>query len=119
MRVYWLILLCSFTILSCQEGKIEAPETVLHDTVMIDMIIDAFVLNAAYAETFGAVRDSISEAFSQQLFQQHNIPENVFLENLEWLQLHPEKLDKIYDKVLEKLDTLEDEAHSKRYKTQN
>jgi hypothetical protein len=114
-----IIILSVLLVMACKQNQMEPPQTILPDSVMIDMIVDAFVLNAAYAETFGPVRDSVSDVFTEQLFRHHNVPEEVFVENMEWLNLHPEKLDILYDRVLEKLDTLEDKVNADRYQQRN
>ena len=69
---------------------------------------DAFILQSAFAQTYGEVRDSMSDVYTQQLLDKFEISREVYEENMEWLFKQPEKLDSIYAQMLKRAEYLED-----------
>ena len=93
---------------SCQESSIIPPPTLLPDSTLVKVMTDAFILQSAFRQTFGGVRDSMSEVYAQQLLTKYDITMDVYDENMRWLGRQPEKLDSIYAKILQRAGSLED-----------
>ncbi|NND09047.1 MAG: DUF4296 domain-containing protein [Saprospiraceae bacterium] len=97
-----------FVYLSCAKAGEQQPIEILPDSTLVVVMTDAFILQSAFRQTFGDIRDSMSEVYTQQLLSKHGITLDVYNTNMEWLSRHPEKLDSIYAKVLQRAGSLED-----------
>ncbi len=92
---------------ACKERALLEPATRLDDSTLVLLMTDAFILQSAFRQTFGAVRDSMSEVYTQQLLQKYDISKEVYDDNMRWLDAHPGKLDSIYAKILDRASNLE------------
>lgn len=93
---------------SCQDSHIEPPPDLLSDSTLVNVITDAFILQSAFRQTFGDVRDSMSAVYAQQLLTKWDITKEQYDKNMQWLSRHPEKLDSIYARILQRAGSLED-----------
>ena len=91
---------------ACLARHIE-PENKISDSTMVNIMTDLYALNAAFAETFGTVKDSISSVYMKQIEKQYSITKAQLEENLEYLRSDPVKLDSIFNQILRKIDELE------------
>ncbi len=72
--------------------------------VMIEVLADAHVAEAALQNLHGPKRDSLALRYYQQIFAIHGIREEDFTYTYEQLRRQPEQLDEIYGKVMARLD---------------
>ena len=61
----------------------------------------------------GKPKTEYASAFTQQVLEKHNVSEESFTESLRYYSFHIEKMDKIYEEVINRLGTLESEVHQK------
>lgn len=104
--LYSLTIVAAF--FGCYSSDLVEPEVLLSDSVMVNVMTDSYILNNAFHQTTGTVKDSIAHIYSDQIFEKWGVDKDVFTNNLEWLYRNPARLDSIYEKMLDRLDRLED-----------
>ncbi len=92
---------------ACEYGQIDPPEVILEDSLLVKILTDSYILNAAFHQTAGSVKDSIGKAYKQQILDKYQITRVVLDQNVEWLYAHPDKLDSIFQMMLDRMDILE------------
>jgi len=99
------IIIC-LILFGCRDTEFE-PENKIPDSTMVSIMTDLYALNAAFAQTFGTIKDSISNLYIKQIEEQYAITETQLNENLEYLRRNPAKLDSIFDRILDRIEVLE------------
>lgn len=91
--------------LSCNRQKIAAPEHLLTESQMIDIMTDVQIIEADInnRKTKGMNTDSVAIMFYNQLFEHYGITDSVFRESLEHYTLDPAALENIMDSVTNRL----------------
>jgi hypothetical protein len=92
---------------ACVKKQISPPEVLLTDSVLINLLTDSYILNAAFNQTAGSVKDSVGQAYSRQILDKYQITQEVLDQNINWLYAHPQKLDSIFDLMMDRMDYLE------------
>ena len=82
----------------------------LDDSTLVLVLTDAFIMNAAFAQTFGIVKDSISQEYARQIERKYNLSQEALEANIDYLYNDPARLDTFFDKMLERIDYLDDNA---------
>ena len=81
--------------ISCeQQNNLTIPED-----RMIELLLDAHILEATLMEASNSVKDSVSEVMYQQFYTIHGIKPEEFRKNLEIIQNDPELTNKIYKRL--------------------
>jgi hypothetical protein len=101
----------------------ELPRGLTKDSViprseMISILVDVHILEAALQiqRNKGADPGVPGDFYYQQLFSRYKISKEKFRKNLSWYESDPEKLRKMYEEVIRKLDTLQKQSASGKIK---
>ena len=108
------LLTCFLTIFflaSCNERKPaeqKKPEWLMDEKTMVDIITDIRITDAAtYINTGAPPRDKMKDrAF---IMKKHHVADSVFLKSHEYYTSHPEMINHIYEKVVDRLSEMEAE----------
>jgi hypothetical protein len=92
---------------ACTERSWEEPEIKLEDSLVVRILTDSYILNAAFNQTFGTIKDSVSLVYSKQVLGKYGVSAEVLDANLLYLSHDPMKMDTIYQGMLDRLDELE------------
>lgn len=84
----------------------EPPVVMLSDSVLVNILADSYILSAAFNQTAGATKDSISDAYRQQIFDKYEITQEILDENVEW-RYAQEEMDTIFNRMMDRLNYLE------------
>ncbi len=93
---------------SCAENNEEA--LTIPEDKMVEMLMDAHLLESALQDVSHTKRDSTKNAFYDQFYEIHGTSEKEFVENVEIMDKQPKMLSRIYSKVMEELSKVEAEA---------
>ncbi len=106
--IFWVLvlLLCA----CARPGSNRTDFEMLDDSTLMLVMTDAYILNAAFAQTFGVVKDSISQAYARQIEEKYNISQEALEANIDFLYNDPARLDTFYDLLLQRIDYLDDNA---------
>lgn len=105
MMYRWILV--GIFLLSCSTEDEFPEEMYIPDSTMVKMMADAFVLNAAFADTYVAKKDSIAKEYTHQLMTKYGVSEEQFQLNLDRIHGQPEKLDSVFKDMLKLIDDLE------------
>lgn len=98
--------------LSCSTDRMDPPETLLDDSLLVNILADSYILNAAFNQTAGTVKDSISKSFQKQIFDKYQISQDVLDQNVEWRYAEG-RMDSIFNMMMERMNYLEGHISSK------
>jgi hypothetical protein len=85
----------------------EPPQVLLGDSLLVNILTDSYILDAAFNQTAGTVKDSISKAYSQQIIDKYQVSQEVLDENIQWLYSQ-NRIDTIFQMMMDRMDYLED-----------
>ena len=85
-----------YLLLGCQSQKIVDEPRIFDDSLMVKIMTDAFILHAAFADTYGLAKDSMSQVYSEQLLTRYDITQEEFDLNLDRIFSNPEHADTLY-----------------------
>lgn len=94
------------------EGHLLPPE------MMVEVLADAHVAEAALQHLHGPKRDSLAQQYYRQIFAIHGIREEDFTSTYEQLRRQPERLDAVYGEVMARLDRFRSGVYSSKPSTQ-
>ncbi|NND35238.1 MAG: DUF4296 domain-containing protein [Saprospiraceae bacterium] len=86
----------------------EAPEVKLTDSILVNILTDSYILNSAFNQTYGVVKDSIGKVYSQQILDKYQVSEEILEANIQWMYQEPGRMDTIFQAMLDRLDYLEE-----------
>ena len=104
----WLL----WSSVSCATEHMDPPEIILNDSLLVNILADSYILNAAFNQTAGTVKDSISKSFQKQIFDKYQIDQDVLDRNVEWRYAEGQ-MDSIFNMMMERLNYLESHISSK------
>lgn len=92
-----------------QEPK---PEIMLSENQMIQLIADINLAEASlnYKRNKGITLTKFKEPVFALIFEKHGLTRQILEDNLSWYNQNPVLMEKIYDSVLVRLNTIRDEA---------
>ncbi|MBK8504093.1 MAG: DUF4296 domain-containing protein [Saprospiraceae bacterium] len=93
---------------SCLRSQMEPPQVMLGDSLLVKILTDSYILNAAFNQTSGTVKDSVSKAYSQQIIDKYEVSQEVLDENIQWLYSQ-NRIDTIFQMMMDRMDYLEDQ----------
>ncbi len=99
---YILILILYFLLFTLSGCR---PKGILHSWEMRDIMVDLHKTDALLQVTglqFG--HDDVTEIYYAEVLEKHGVTQAQFDSSLVWYTAHPQLFDKIYPKVLAKLD---------------
>ncbi len=105
---YTFSVLFLITLACARPGSNQTEFEMLDDSTLMLVMTDAYILNAAFAQTFGVVKDSISLSYAKQIEEKYNISQEALEANIDHLYNDPARLDTFYDLLLQRIDYLDD-----------
>ena len=90
----------------------DPPEVLLNDSLLVNILSDSYILNAAFSQTAGMVKDSISKSFKQQILDKYQISQDVLDQNVEWRYAEG-RMDSIFNMMMERMNYLENHISSR------
>ena len=104
MKNYLFILFCF--LFSCSPPNEELSENILSQNTFESILKEIHLAEATFelhkTKGMGKAKNELANSY-QNICSEYTISEEEFKLNLEYYSNHPEKLEKIYDKVLEEL----------------
>lgn len=108
------LFICFLTIcifVACNQNKPAEqakPEWLLDEKTMVDIIVDMRIADAAtYINTGAPPRDKLKDrAF---IMKKYHIADSVFMKSHDYYTGHPEMINRIYEKVVDRLSEMEAE----------
>jgi BMFP domain-containing protein YqiC len=88
---------------ACQENKVVSIE----EEKLIDILIDMHIAEAASQKLYGEAKDSVTNVYYDQIFDLHEVPRETFEVYMEELGADPQRLQALYEKVIDKMARLE------------
>ncbi len=112
----WIIFFSAF-LLSCSKPVVEKPEKLIHADKMVNMLVDVHIAEAAFNNR--RVRDSLvmkssSVDFYYSVLAKYEVPDSVFEKSLVFYASQPRKFEKMYRKVMNKLNEQEHEYSGRK-----
>lgn len=95
---FFLFFLTAFAC-SAEQKKLPIPEKKL-----IEILTDLHYAEAALQDVYGTQKDSLKKVYYGEIFQLHETSEEELTKAMDVLRQNPEKLDKIYQVVIENLN---------------
>jgi hypothetical protein len=106
-RLRLLVLLLSLFACSGKSGKV--PEGILEEAAMVDLMVDVHLVEGARSGVT-IMGDSLSlDAYYRTVLIKHGLDSVSYRENFEYYSARPEKLEGIFEQVVERLSVLESE----------
>lgn len=111
--VFFLLLVC-VAISSCNDK----PQNVLSQKKLVNVITDLHLMDVAFNEKKISILEyQKREAYKQSVFEKHKITSSDFDSSLVWYSNHPEKLELVYNEVVERLQEMNAETNQVEIKT--
>lgn len=104
---------------SCSKPLIEKPEKLIHADKMLDMLVDVHLAESAFntrRSRDSLVMKSSSVDFYYSVLEKYQVPDSVFEKSLVFYASQPRKFEKMYRKVLNKLNEMEHEFSGRKTK---
>lgn len=103
MRKCWFFLaLLLLAVVSCgNRNTIKKPEVFLNEPVMIDVLTDAYLIEAELNVLKGEGKEvgRLQVLYYDQLFEHYGITDSIFEQNLRYYAYHPDVLERMMDSV--------------------
>jgi hypothetical protein len=96
-----------FLTTSCGDEEYSLP---VKDEKLVEVLADVHIAEAACYNIYGSAKDSLIELYYGQVFSIHEVSEDDFWKAMDILEQHPDKMEAIYEQVLERLNKLEAES---------
>ena len=104
MKNYLFILIC--LLFACSNSDEKIPENILSETKFELLLKEIHLVEATFelhkTKGMGKAKNELANSY-QNIYSEYVISEEDFKTTLEYYSVNPEKLEKIYDKVLEEL----------------
>lgn len=104
MKIYLLIATC--LLFSCYNNNKKTQPNIIVDTVFETILKEIHLAEASFeinkTKNLKHAKGELTNAYFN-IYQKHQISKKVFTDNLDYHSRNPEKLEKIYDNILEQL----------------
>jgi len=104
VKNYLFILIC--LLFACSNSDEKIPENILSETKFELLLKEIHLVEATFelhkTKGMGKAKNELANSY-QNIYSEYAISEEDFKTSLEYYSVNPEKLEKIYDKVLEEL----------------
>jgi hypothetical protein len=113
MRVS-LFILALLLFFACQEGKKEAPDFLLSEEEMVNVMVDMHLVETAHNLKLMGTDTTYTEYLEKfnSIFDSHGVTKANFDSSLMYYTSSTEQMPAIYDKILEELYEMESEVKS-------
>ncbi len=88
----------------------------IDEDTLVKLLCDVHVVEGALQNQKASEKDSLANAYYNQIYEKHDILEEDFVKILEVMEKDPKLLGHIYDQVLVELDSMEELSYKGRYK---
>ncbi len=112
IRYFGRLSILTLFLWGCFRQEIPEPSRVLEDSVLVNVLVDGYILNAAFNYTYGNPKDSVSWAYNEQLMNKYGINKTILDENIRWIQRDPNRMDSVYQMMLDRINDLEDQVNN-------
>lgn len=87
--------------LAACSSRVEKPEVFLDEPQMVDVMTDAYLIEAQLNVMKGQGKDvsELQVLYYDQLFEHYGITDSIFELNLQYYSYHPEVLERVMDSV--------------------
>lgn len=103
MRKWFFLVLVFLTLLGAcsHRGKVKTPEVLLTEEQMIDVLTDAYLIEAELNQRKATGQDIVilQKAYYDQFFEHYGITDSLFSQNLRYYSYQPDVLERIMDSV--------------------
>ena len=101
MRRHWMIIALLLLAATACSNRVRKPEVFLDEPRMIDVMTDAYLIEAQLNLKKGDGKniDSLQVAYYSQLFEHYGITDSIFEENMDYYTHHPSILERVMDSV--------------------
>ncbi|MCB0632566.1 MAG: DUF4296 domain-containing protein [Saprospiraceae bacterium] len=110
MTRYFEIFIFSLAIVFAGCAREEVEPIPLATDKLIDVLIDVHVAEAMMDKLTAADQDTVGKVYYRMIFREHGISKEDFDKSMDILREDPERLNAIYEQILDKLNVLEAEA---------
>ena len=99
------ILLVLLGLSCCNRDKVRKPEVFLKEQQMIDVMTDAYLIEAKLnlMKSEGTDVSQLQEDYYDQLFEHYGITDSLFEQNMYYYTYHPDVLERVMDSVNKRL----------------
>jgi hypothetical protein len=110
-KILVLITILGLLIFSCGTPKEKTPDNLLPPDSMVSILVDVHLAEAAANVTrLSDVQSFKAQSLYPAIFKSHQTDSTTFHSSFNYYLKHPEKLEAIYDKVLNELSRRESES---------
>lgn len=99
-------------IVACSKGPVRKPDKLLQENLMVEMIIDIHLAEAAFntrRHRDSIVGKSSSANFYYSILSKYSVPDSVFEQSLVYYASYPRRFEKMYRKVMNQLNEMDQE----------
>jgi predicted GNAT family acetyltransferase len=93
----------SIGLYSCEA---ETAEPQLSEEKLVNTLADIHIAEAALQALRGKTKDSISQAYYEQIYSIHGVDSALVQTSLEAIRRQPEQMKDLYDQVMERVEKL-------------
>jgi hypothetical protein len=114
MRLLFVLIIAVFGLIGCapkSPEKTPKPKGLLKEKQMVEIMVDLQLVQAAKTMHYFNP-DSVGQdnrRYMQEVYSKHNISDTLFLKSLEYYSGKEKKMLGIYDKVIESLQTQQED----------
>lgn len=98
------ILFTFLLLASCGEKEVPIP---LSEEQLIEVLIDMHIAESMIEKLPVSDRDTVGNVYYRMIYREHDISKEDFDASINVLREDPERLNKVYSKILEELNVLE------------
>ena len=107
-----ILLFILIAIVSCENPPAEKPKHLIRESKMIDMMVDVHLAQAVFANRHNVdslLKKTTATDFYYSILDKYNVPDSVFEKSFIYYASSPKKFEKMYRKVMSKLNEMEQE----------
>ncbi|MCB0560138.1 MAG: DUF4296 domain-containing protein [Lewinellaceae bacterium] len=97
------------SLVSCSQ---KPPALAIDEDKLVEVLIDVHIAEAAVQSLRGATKDSVINAYYDQIFEIHGLSREEFVTTMEILRTDPKRTEELYSKIMaemERQDVAEEE----------
>ena len=107
MKKYVFLLLGLLLLLSCSDNPVPKPDTLLEEEIMVDILYDTALLQAAEAYLPEKLTDK-GVKIKNYIYLKYDIDSTTYYQNQRYYAADAKRYKKIYQKVIERIDINKD-----------
>lgn len=107
MKKFVFLLLGLLLLLSCSDNPVPKPDTLLEEEIMVDILYDTALLQAAEAYLPEKLTDK-GVKIKNYIYLKYAIDSTTYYQNQRYYAADAKKYKKIYQKVIERIDSNKD-----------